>query len=123
MYKPTTGDLRLIDESVRPWQMTIYPVLEKMEELPAEVNETIKNLSEQYKKELEDYYCKAMDKDKGSLADPIFREFDEKWDKEHPEFYDVDRLFEKAGAADKKRAAEELKAAKDFFTQVSLNSI
>ncbi len=115
MYKLTTGDLRLIDESIRPWQMTIYPVLEKMEELPGEVTEAINKLSEQYRKELQDFYCEAMEKNSGRLADPIFREFDEKWDKEHPEFYDVDRLFEKAGAADKKRAAEELKAAKEFF--------
>lgn len=117
MYKPTSGDIRLIDESVRPWQMTINPVLEKMEELPSEVNEAINDLTELYKKELKDYYCKAMDKDSRRLADPIFREFDEKWDKEHPEFYDVDRLFEKATAADKKRAAAELKAAKEFFGQ------
>lgn len=119
MYKLTTGDLRLIDESIRPWQMTIYPVLEKMEELPGEVNEAINDLSVQYRKELQDFYCAAMDKNSGSLADPIFREFDEKWDKEHPEFYDVDRLFEKAGAADKERAVEELKAAKEFFGQES----
>ena len=116
MYKLTTGDLRLIDESIRPWQMSINPVLEKMEELPAEVSETIKTLSEQYRTELQDFYCKAMDKDNRRLADPIFREFDEKWDKEHPEFYDVDRLFEKATAADKEKAAEELKSAKEFFT-------
>ena len=115
MYKPTIGDLRLIDESIRPWQMTIFPILEKMEELPAEVNETIHTLSEQYKKELQEFYCEAMDQNNGRLADPIFREFDEKWDKDHPEFYDVDKLFEKASAADKERAAEELKAAKDFF--------
>lgn len=116
MYKPTTGDLRLIDESVRPWQMTVFPVLEKMQELPAEVSEAIRALAEQYKKELREYYCDALDKDSGKLADPVFREFDEKWDKEHPEFYDIDRLFEKADAADKERAAEELKAAKEFFS-------
>ena len=116
MYTPTSGDLRLIDESVRSWQMTIGPVLKKMEELPAEVSESIKNLAAQYREELKDYYCKAMDQNPGSLADPVFREFDEKWDKEHPEFYDMDRLFEKAGAADKERAAKELRAARDFFT-------
>ena len=116
MYNPTTGDLGLIDESVRPWQMAINPVLSKMEELPAEISESIRNLSEQYRAELKDFYCTAMDKDNKRLADPIFREFDEKWDKEHPEFYDVDRLFEKATAADKEKAVEELKSAKEFFT-------
>ena len=115
MYKLTSGDLRLIDESVRPWQMTIGPVLIKMEELPGEVSELIRSLSDQYREELKSFYRDAMDKDSGSLADPIFREFDEKWDKEHPEFYDMDRLFEKASDADKERAAEELKAAKEFF--------
>ena len=47
MYTLTSGDLRLIDESVRSWQMTIGPVLKKMEELPAEVSESIKNLADQ----------------------------------------------------------------------------
>lgn len=119
MYKLTEGDLRLIDESVRPWQMTVYPVLQQMEELPEEVGSAIKNLSDQYKTELMDFYSKAMDEDPGSLADPIFRRFDEKWEKDHPEYYDMDRLFEKAGDADKDRAFEAIKAAKEFFKEES----
>ncbi|MCR5487147.1 MAG: hypothetical protein K6F35_06410 [Lachnospiraceae bacterium] len=115
MYKPTLGDLRLIDESTRAWHMVIDPILEKMEELPEEILQTIKSLSGQYSAELQDFYCKAMEEDGGRLADPIFREFDEKWDKEHPEFYDVDKLFEKASDQDKERAKDVMAAAREAF--------
>lgn len=97
MYKLTSGDLRLIEESTRPWKMMIDPILDKMEELPRETIDLIKTLSDDYKNELKDFYCKAMDEDDGRLADPVFREFDEKWDKEHPEFYDPEKLFERPG--------------------------
>lgn len=115
MYTLTTGDQRLIAESTRPWQMMIDPILEKMEELPEEIKGTISGLQDQYRTELQDYYCRAMDEDGGRLADPIFMEFDEKWDKEHPEYYDPCLLFEKATDADKERAKEAIAAAKEAF--------
>lgn len=115
MYKLTTGDLRLIDESTRPWEMTINPILEKMEELSEETYKEIKGLPVQYREELQEYYLKAMEEDGKRLADPIFSEFDEKWSGEHPEFYDMDRLFEKAGEADRERARDALEAAKKAF--------
>ena len=115
MYKLTTGDLRLIDESTRAWQMTIDPVLAIMEELPREVLETIAGLSDKYKEGLKEYYLKAMTENDRRLADPVFLEFDQKWEKEHPEFYDMDKLFEKASAADKERAKEALKTAKEIL--------
>ena len=116
MYKLTTGDLRLIDESIRPWKMMIDPILEKMDELPEETVKTINSLSEEYRTELKDFYCRAMDEDGKRLADPIFREFDEKWAEEHPEFYDPDRLFEKAGEADREKAKSAIEAAKEAFS-------
>ena len=115
MYTLTIGDQRLIYESTRSWQMLIEPVLEKMEELPGETRDMIDSLQEQYRTELQDYYCRAMDEDGGRLADPIFMEFDEKWDKEHPEYYDPDLLFEKATDADKERAKEAIAAAREAF--------
>ena len=115
MYKLTDGDIRLIDESTRPWSMLIDPILEKMEELPEETSEHIKSLTEQYKKELAEFYSKAMDEDGKRVSGPIFMEFDEKWAGDHPEFYDMDKLFEKASDADRERAKDAIEAAKETF--------
>ncbi|MBO6148962.1 MAG: hypothetical protein J6O55_06455 [Lachnospiraceae bacterium] len=98
MYELTTGDRRFIDESARAWKMTIDPVIERLKELPQEVEERIEKLYSAYRKEFGEYYLNAMREDEGRLADPILREFDDKWSKEHPEFYDMDRLFEGANA-------------------------
>ncbi len=116
MYKLTDGDLRLIDESIRPWKMMIDPILEKMEEPPEETVKAINSLSEEYRSGLQDFYCRAMDENDKRLADPIFREFDEKWAEEHPEFYDPNRLFEKAGEAEREKARDAIEAARKAFT-------
>ena len=47
---------------------------------------------------------KAMDKDKGLYADEILKDFEEAWTAEHPEFYDMEKLFEGCSKADIKKA-------------------
>ena len=42
-------------------------------------------------------------------------EFEEKWAGDHPEFYDMDKLFEKASDADRERAKDAIEAAKETF--------
>ena len=45
----------------------------------------------------------------------LVTEFEEKWAGDHPEFYDMDKLFEKASDADRERAKDAIEAAKETF--------
>ena len=56
-----------------------------------ETKERIYALEKQFKEELYEFYVAAKGGSKQIDADEIFFEFDEKWNKEHPEFYDMNK--------------------------------
>lgn len=58
-----------------------------------ETKERIYALEKQFKEELYEFYVAAKGGSKQIDADEIFFEFDEKWNKEHPEFYDMKKLL------------------------------
>lgn len=117
MYKLTTGDLRYIAQATTPWKMTIDTVLTKMEAIPDVVKERIENLTEKYKEELGEFYLKALNEDEDRLVDSILFEFDNQWDKDHPEYYDIDLLIKECSKKDKENAKDAIESVKAIFTQ------
>ncbi len=64
-----------------------------MSDVSDETKERIYALEKQFKEELYEFYVAAKGGSKQIDADEIFFEFDEKWNKEHPEFYDMKKLL------------------------------
>ena len=115
MYELKTGDIMYIEESVRPWRMFIDPVLSSMKAVPKEVTERIDTLEEAYREEFFDYYRKKKSEDETLYTGEIQNAFQKEWEEKHPEFFDVDKLFESCSEDDLKNAFAALKEAREAF--------
>ena len=93
MIELTSGELRDINESTNGWRMMINDAIGNMSDVSDETKERIYALEKQFKEELYEFYVAAKGGFKQIDADEIFFEFDEKWNKEHPEFYDMKKLL------------------------------
>ena len=71
--------------------MTLFVILLLI--LVSQNKDRIYALEKQYKEELYEFYVTVRKESSEKDADEIFAEFDEKWDREHPEFYDMQRLL------------------------------
>lgn len=91
MRELTTGELRYINESTDGWKMYIYS---KDQEITPEIQQRMRELSTAYKEAFYAFYEAALQKGEVYDSDAVQKDFDEVYGKEHPEFYDVDALFE-----------------------------
>lgn len=86
--------LNVLTESINSENITRYMKLlsnaGNMSDVSDETKERIYALEKQFK---EEFYVAAKGGSKQIDADEIFFEFDEKWNKEHPEFYDMKKLL------------------------------
>ena len=64
-----------------------------MNDVSDETKDRIYALEKQYKEELYEFYVTVRKESSEKDADEIFAEFDEKWDRKHPEFYDMQKLL------------------------------
>lgn len=117
MYTLNTGDKRYAAEITNGWKMYIRPILSSMTEVPDEVRERIRALEEAYQTEFLDFFVKEKNRDETLMAGRIHNTFDQEWEKKHPEFYDVDLLFQGCSEKDLAAAKEPLKEAKEAFTE------
>ncbi len=116
MAELTSGELRYIDESLNTWRFWISEISGYMDEVPAEVKKHIDELSDQFKAEFVKFFAAEKDKNPNPNGGEISAAFDEQWNKEHPEFFDMKALFSGCSASDLEKAAEAIKKAEDFFT-------
>ncbi|MBP5309918.1 MAG: hypothetical protein J6W58_01700 [Lachnospiraceae bacterium] len=93
MIELTSGELRDINESTNGWRMMVDDAIGKMTGVSDETKKHIDALEKQFKEELSEFYMAAKGGSEQIDADDIFAEFDEKWNEEHPEFYDLKRLL------------------------------
>lgn len=115
MYDLTIGDQRYIEESLTIWWMYINPILSSMKAVPQELTKKLRELAEQYVEEFSDFYMKKKEEDESLHADEIKNAFDEKWSKEHEEFYDMDKLFSGCDVESLKEAEPAIEDAKKAF--------
>lgn len=94
MSEITFGEERYINEAGKEWKRLVDNFVETIDEVPAEIVERIDTLYEDYKAEFDKYYRAEADKRKISFSDEVLCAFDMEWDKKHPEFYDMYKLFE-----------------------------
>lgn len=94
MIELTNGELRDINESTNGWMMMVNDAIGKMTDVSDETKARINALGKQFKEELYEFYVAAKEESDEKDADEIFAEFDEKWSKEHPEFYDIQKLLD-----------------------------
>ncbi|MBQ7706651.1 MAG: hypothetical protein IJT72_02590 [Lachnospiraceae bacterium] len=116
MYELTIGDQRYIEESLTTWMMYINPIVSSMDSVPKELKDKISELSDRYVDEFYDFYEKKKDEDESLHADEIKNAFDEIWEKEHEEFFDMDKLFKKCSKKELKKAESAIKDAKEAFS-------
>ncbi len=90
MRELTLGEKRFIDESTNGWKMDIYS---RNQEITPEIEKRISELAEAYEDAFYAFYKDALQKEEVLNADAIQRDFDEAYEKEHPEFYDVEALL------------------------------
>lgn len=90
MRELTPGELRYIDESVNEWKMYIRIIAKQ--ELTMEDERHIESLAKAYKEAFLAFYKEAVQKDEDANSTEIHRAFNAVYEKEHPEFYDVETL-------------------------------
>lgn len=115
MYKLTTGDQRTIADATTGWKMYISPIMDRMTSVPQEVKDQIRDLEEGYRKGFYVFFRDAMDKDATRLAGEVQSDFEAEWMKQHPEFFDMDLLFQGCSKEDLKNAEKQIQEAKEVF--------
>ena len=118
MYELTLGDRRFIEDAVTPWKMYIYPIVDMMENVPESVTDRIDELINSYKNDFTAFYISAYDKDETLLANRVMYDFETEWLRDHPEYYDIDKLFSECSDEDKKKAEPEMAKAREAFSSV-----
>ena len=118
MYELTIGDQRYIEESTIPWRMYINSILFPMKDVPAETTDAITAIEKQYTDDFYVFFEQKKAEDESLHADEIREAFDTVWGKEHPEFYDMDKLFSGCGEEDLKKAAAAIEDAKTAFADM-----
>lgn len=91
MRELTPGELRYINESTDGWRMYIYS---KKQEMTPEIQERMSELSTAYKEAFYAFYEDALQKGEVYDSDAVLKDFNEIYEKEHPEFFDIDALLE-----------------------------
>ena len=91
MREISMGEMRYLEESANAWKMEVYGRLKK--ELTDEEETKIKEMARAYVEAFSDYYKNAIAEDENRDTYDIQSEFDEVYEKEHPEFYDIDALI------------------------------
>ena len=115
MYELKIGDMIYIEDSVRPWRMVIDPILSSMGTAPKELEKRIDEMESAYKEEFTGFYVKKKSEDETLYTNEIQNNFDEIWEKKHPEFYDVDKLLAGCSEEALKKAAAAIAEAKEAF--------
>ena len=115
MYELRTGDIMFIEDSVRPWRMYVDPILFSMKAVPEAVSKRIKDLEDAYKDKLFFYYREKKTEDETLYSNEIQSEFDEAWEKEHPEFFDMEKLFDGCSDEDLKNASALIAETNEVF--------
>ncbi len=90
MRELTPGELRYIDESVNEWKMYIRIIAKQ--ELTMEDERHIESLEKAYKEAFLAFYKEAVQREEDADSIEIHRAFNAVYEKEHPEFYDVETL-------------------------------
>ena len=91
MRELTTGEMRMVSESANGWKMVIYQKVG--DDISDALRERMSQLASGYVAAFMDFYKKAVEKAGDHDPDDIQSEFDEMYQKEHPEFYDIDALI------------------------------
>ena len=91
MRELTTGEMRMLSESANGWKMTIYQ--KAGGNISDALTERMDQLASDYEAAYTDYYKKAVEKAGDHQPEDIQTEFDEMYQKEHPEFYDIEALI------------------------------
>ena len=87
----TIGEVRMISESTNGWKMTIYQKLG--DDISDALREKMRQLASDYETAFMDFYKKAVEEAEDQEPEDIQEEFDKMYQKEHPEFYDIDALI------------------------------
>jgi hypothetical protein len=90
----TTGDLRYINESANSFRMEAEIESGKYKEVPQELKDRIDELGTVFVSEFGEYFRREREAGNTKNADGLLYDFDESFEKEHPEFYDMEKLFE-----------------------------
>lgn len=84
MRELTPGEMRYIYESTNGWRMHIYS---QSQGLTKEDEERMDELEQAYREAFYAYYEAALKKGEVQDSDALNREFEEIYEKEHPEFF------------------------------------
>ncbi len=90
MRELTLGELRYINESANEWEMYIRSLIKQ--ELPPEAEEHMEELAKAYKEAFLAFYKEAIQRGEDGDSIAIHRAFNAIYEKEHPEFFDVETL-------------------------------
>lgn len=90
----TMGDLRYINESANSFMMEAGMTLGKYKEVPQDLKDRIDELKAGFVREFGEYFRKEREAGNTKDADELLNDFDGIFEKEHPEFYDMEKLFE-----------------------------
>ena len=115
MRELTEGDLRYINESTNSWQMLVDGIMNSMDNIPEEVTGHIGLLQEQYIEEFGEFFAAAVEAGTDKDADGLLGEFDNKWNTDHPEFYDMKALFSACSKEDLEKAADAIAWAESYI--------
>ena len=115
MYVLTEGDERFITESTTVWRMYLNQIIFGIGKCPHEIEDRIDDLEKDYRKGFRDYFLDAKGKDEALTSDVILNDFDAVWSKIHPQFYDMEHMFDGINKEDLAKADRLIKAAKEAF--------
>lgn len=94
MGELTIGEKMYISEAGKEWKRLINSLTDIMGNIPAEVSARIEKLYNSYNSEFSEYYKAEAEKEDIYYSDEVLEKFDKEWDKKHPEFYDLSKLFD-----------------------------
>ena len=117
MYVLTEGDERFIAESSTVWRMYINQILFGIGSCPHEVEDKIYDLENDYRRGFKEYFLEAREKDDTFSGDVIHNEFDAAWRKSHPEFFDIDQMFDGISSDDLAKVEKLMKEANKAFQE------
>jgi ribosomal silencing factor RsfS len=90
----TIGDLRYINESANSFIMETNMESGKYKEIQQDLKDHIEELKTGFVKEFGEYFRREREAGSTKDADGLLYDFDEIFGEEHPEFYDMEKLFE-----------------------------
>ncbi|MCR5249687.1 MAG: hypothetical protein K6E50_03685 [Lachnospiraceae bacterium] len=108
MKELTIGELRYINEAVNLWKMLVMRIQCSMDHMPESLTDKLNRLEQDFQDQFRAYYQKCRDEGSQKSSDALLDDFEEKWEKIHPDFYDFRKLFAEC-------SPEDLKAAEDMF--------